>query len=295
MSDLNLNNQESLSLAIKKIIVFFDLFDYPLTRYEIFNYLEQKFLLTDIIFVLDSLTDIFENKNGFYFLKGREEIIKLRQARYNYSVRKLKIARFFARIFSLLPFIKVVALVNVMGAHNMRDEGDIDFFIVSSPGRLWLSRLFCAGLAKILNKRPTEYIKRDKLCLSFYLSADNLNLESLKIKPSDPYLDYWPKTIVLLYNQERVYENFLAANKLLNSANQELLFTKSMAKKRKAILDILELIAKKWQLKIMSPALKQVLISSQGKFINDQILKLHWRDLNAEILEKFNYALNKIS
>lgn len=292
MSDLNSNNQESLSLAIKKTIVFFDLFDYPLTPYEIFNYLEQKFLLTDIISALGSLADIFENYDGFYFLVGRAEIIKLRQARYNYAVRKLKIAKFFARIFSLLPYIKMVALVNVMGAHNMRDEGDIDFFIISSPGRLFLSRLFCAGLAKILNKRPTEYLKRDKLCLSFYLSDDNLNLDNLKIQPFDPYLDYWPKTVVLLYNKKRTYENFLAANRL---KDPEPIINAQAAAGKNALLDFFELAAKKLQLKIMSPALKKVLSDSQGKFINDKILKLHWRDLNAEILEKFNYALHKIS
>jgi len=295
MNDLNSNNQESLSLAIKKVIVFFDLFDFPLTPYEIFNYLEQRFLLIDIIFVLDSLADIFENKNGFYFLSGREKIVELRQVRYNYAVRKLKIAQSFAKIFSLFPYIKVVALVNVMGAHNMRDEGDIDFFIISSPGRLWLSRLFCAGLAKILNKRPTEKIKRDKLCLSFYLSEDNLNLDNLKIKPSDPYLDYWPKTIVLLYNKDRTYENFLAVNQSKGLINKEFSDDRLVYNKGNRFLNFLELGAKKLQLKVMSPALKQVLITSQGKFINDKILKLHWRDLNAEILEKFNYALHKIS
>ena len=47
-------------------------------------------------------------------------------------------------------------------------------------------------------------------------------------------------------------------------------------------------------MRIMPPVLKQVLISSNGRFINDKILKLYWRDRNAEILEKFNYALNKI-
>jgi hypothetical protein len=292
MSNIESNYNQDLVLEIKKVIVFFDLFDYPLTALEIFNHLEQKFSLVDVNTALDSLLDILGNKYGFYFLQGRDSLVELRQSRYNYSVRKLKIARRYARVFSFLPYIKVITLANVIGAHNMRDEGDIDLFIISTSKRLWLTRFFCAGLAKILNKRPTQTIKKDKLCLSFYISNDNLNLDELKIEPSDPYFEYWLKTMVLLYNKEENYENFLAANNLMGG---NFSVDKSIKNKPNRLLNYLEKIVKKWQLKIMPQALKQVLINSNGKFINDKILKLYWRDRNAEILEKFNYALNKIS
>jgi len=292
MADLNLSNTEVKILEIKKVIVFFNLFDFPLTPYEIFIHLGRKYSLAEIILTLDSLGNILENKEGFYFLKGRESLVQLRQERYNYSVRKLKIARRYAKIFALLPFIKVITSANVIGAHNMRDEGDIDLFIISAPGRIWLSRFFCAGIAKILNKRPTQKIKRDKLCLSFYISEDNLNLDSLKIEPEDPYFDYWLKTMVLLYNKQGTYENFLLAN---NLKGKQTILKAELTGKRGIVFDYLEKIVKKWQLKIMSAPLKLVLESSKGKFINDQILKLYWRDRNAEILEKLNYALHEIS
>lgn len=292
MTDSNSTQAEQIIKEIKKVIAFFNLFDFPLTPYEIFIHLGRQYPLTETILALDSLGTIFDNKNGFYFLKGREPLVQLRQERYNYSVRKLKIARRYAKVFSWLPFIKVVTLANVIGAHNMRDEGDIDFFIISSRGRIWLSRFFCAGISKILKKRPTQKIKRDKLCLSFYISDDFLNLDSLKIEPEDPYFDYWLKTMVLLYNKKRTYENFLLANNLQGAPAS---FKDQPVGKRSNILDYLEKIVKKWQLKIMPEPLKLVLESSKGKFINDKILKLYWRDRNAEILEKLNYALHEIS
>ena len=218
MGNIKSSYNQDLVLEIKKVIVFFDLFDYPLTALEVFNHLEQKFSLVDINDVLASLSEILGNKYGFYFLKNRDSLVELRQHRYNYSVRKIKIAHRYARVFSFLPFVKVITLANVIGAHNMRNEGDIDLFIISASKRLWLTRFFCAGLAKILNKRPTQAIKKDKLCLSFYISNDNLNLDELKIEPNDPYFDYWLKTMVLLYNKEEHYENFLAANNLINGS-----------------------------------------------------------------------------
>ena len=302
MNELNSNNQESLSSAIKKIIVFFDLFDYPLTVFEIYTYLEDKYSLDDIFSALKSLETVFENKHDFYFLKDRLQLVKLRQARYNYSVRKLKIAKRYAQIFGFFPFVKVVTLANVIGAHNMRDEGDIDFFIITTRGRIWLTRLFCTGLTKILNKRPTKNNKREKICLSFYISEDSLNLDDLKIKPTDPYFEYWLKTMILLYNKDRVYENFLKANNLraeqinnqIVGSSCKLLGHYSENIQNCIFFDYLEKIFKKWQLKIMPIALKKIRVDSQGKFINDKILKLYWRDRNAEILDKFNYELNRI-
>ena len=292
MKDLYINYKSNLNLAIKKMIVFFDLFDYPLSAFEIYIKLEKKYSLSNVFSELDSLSLFINKKNGFYFLNGREKLVELRQKRYNYSVRKIKVAKRYAKIFSLLPYVKVVTLANVIGSHNMRDEGDIDFFIITSSGRLWLSRLFCAGLAKSLNKRPTKILKKDKLCLSFYIGDDNLNLDNLKIKPEDPYFDYWLKTMILLYNKKEVYEDFLSANNLLENNESRKI---TLIRKNNNFLNNLEKIAKYIQLKIMPEELRLVLKSSNGEFINDKILKLYWRDRNAEILEKLNYVLNQIA
>lgn len=291
MNDSQLDSNQDLALAIKKIVVLFDLFDYPLTQFEIYTYLEDKYSLVETILVLESLSSVIKNKEGFYFLSGRDYLVPQRKKRYNYSIRKLKIAKRYSKIFGLLPYVKVVALANVIGAHNMRDEGDIDLFIICSNNRIWLCRLFCAGLAKILNKRPTQTIKKDKLCLSFYISDEYLNLDNLKIKPYDPYFEYWLSTMVLLLDKEETYVKFLQANNLRRGY---LPIDMPVIKKNGIIMNRVEFIAKAWQFKIMSPELKEVLISSKGKFINDKILKLYWRDRNAEILQKYNYALNQI-
>ena len=63
-------------------------------------------------------------QNGFYFLCGREAIVEIRQKRYNYSCAKLKIAKQFSRLFSYLPYVKVVAVANLLGDHNLKIEID---------------------------------------------------------------------------------------------------------------------------------------------------------------------------
>ncbi len=310
--DYNLKSEINLNEAILKTIAFFDLFDYPLTAFEIYQYLGKKFALVEIMEVLADgaagFSGRIESKNGFYFLFGREETATIRQKRYNYARRKIKKAARFARLFSLIPFVKVIAVANSLGAHNLRDGSDIDFFIITAPRRLWLSRFYCAGLAKLLNSRPRAGQKRDKICLSFYIAADRLNLDDLKLPGGDPYFDYWLKDLVLLYNKDKVYENFRAANglggkvpdnravadgrefsdnKILNESRLEIARPKTFG-------DRLEKILKKIQLKIMPSALRAAMNNSDGVIVNDRVLKFYLRDRRREFKEKYGHKINEI-
>ncbi len=293
MPNYDLKNAPSLKEAITWLIVFFDLFEYPLTANQIWQYLDKRYSLTEIISALESDSRI-ASKNGFYFLNGRVDTVVTRQKRHNYSVRKTKIAWRFSTFFSFLPFVKVIALANSMGQHNLRDESDIDFFIITSAKRIWLTRLICAGIAKILNRRPTPKNKKDKICLSFYITTENLNLDELKLPDNDPYFFFWLRTLVLLYNKEGIYEKFLQANGLTSSQVYDLELTKISGGKNN-FFNYGENIAKALQLKIMSPALKRAMNNSAGVVVNNNILKFYLKDNRQFFAEKYGNKLRQIS
>lgn len=297
MSDYEIKPEKTREVIIRTV-AFFDLFDYPLTAYEIHKDLGRHLKLTEIIKVLDQEvnreTGFIRMKNGFYFLNGRVKIVNVRSRRYNYAVRKIKIARRFARVFSFCPFVRAVALANSLGAHNLRDESDIDFFIITAPNRLWLSRLYCAGLAKIMNRRPRATNKKDKLCLTFYISANRLNLDDLKLTGGDPYFDSWRKNLILLYNKGKIYEKFLAANGLTNGAETKRTNQVEWRSGKSLFLDGLERLANKLQLKIMPSVLRTAMNNSDGVIISDRALKFYVRDRRREFREKYGHKINEI-
>ncbi|MBN2853991.1 hypothetical protein JXK06_00435 [Patescibacteria group bacterium] len=301
MNDLE---KSEIEKEILKIIVFYDIFSFPLTIFEIKKLLTAFKNLGDLEDVLEELIKTkLQRENGFYFLRGREETVNSRNRRYNYSLRKIKIAQFFAKIFSKLPFVSALYLVNSIGIYNLRDEGDIDFFIITKAKRIWLSRFFCAGLMKILNKRPNSKTKKDKICLSFYLSEDNLNLKDLKIKEADPYFDFWEKNLLLLKDKKSLNQKFLRIN------NLEAYYNFSRDKDRHKILeqekvaqgwrlmDYLEELAHSLQLKIMPRALLEAAEtkdSSVGVVLSNNIIKLYLKDRRLEIKKKYEENLAKI-
>ena len=291
-----LGQEIDLKKKIKEVLAFFDLFDYPLTPLEIWHYLDKKFSFKEVLFLLDNMDDVCKEQ-GLIFLSGRNSIINVRKKRYNYTKRKLKKAKYFSFLFSLCPFVQLILLGNSLGSYNLRDGSDIDFVIISKPRRLWLTRLYCAGLAAILNSRPKKGDKRDKICLSFYISSDSLNLDNLQLKPEDPYFFYWLRSLVVLYDKNKTYERFLQDNKLF--FNDKIWFDLKNKEKKNLLVykffNILEGLAKNFQLLIMAAELKMAANNSVGVVINDKVLKLYLRDNRQEYLEKYGNKLQQIS
>ena len=275
------NDNRKRYKQVLRTLIFLDLFSFPPTAWELWLYLDKEISLLDVEKSLQELKEknILQELQGFYFLSGRSKIVNIRRHRYNYSSAKLRKARRFSCIFSLFPGVVTVAAANFIGSHNWRQESDIDFFIITKKNYLWRSRLFCAGVAKLLFSRPTIKSKRDKICLSFYISESALNLHSLELEGGDPYFEYWRRGLFPLYTYQNIWDKFQAANKKGK-------ITSNFVEKNK--LGFFENIAKKFQLLIMPAALRQAMTESEGVVINDDVLKLYLKEKRRYFRQSFN-------
>lgn len=291
-------HNKALQDAILRTVAFFDLFDYPLTAWEIwkFGLFEERTELPAVMAALerDDLSGKISRQNSFYFLVSREMLLDLRLARYNETDRKMKRTLAVAKLFRLIPWIKMIAVSNVIGSHNMKAESDIDLFIIAAEGRLWLTRFCCTALAKLLRLRPTENRTRDTICLNFYVSEQALDLERLRLE-SDIYLPFWITNLIPIYNLDDTYENFIAANRWLdrllpNWLPGSLPARRSLASRpnrswHRAIDSLFgrfEAKCKNFQLKILPPELKNRMNRGSEVVLNDQMLKLHHKDRRSE-------------
>lgn len=98
-----------------------------------------------------------------------------------------------------LPFVDAIYLANSLTFNGLKDDSDIDLFIVTSPGRLWIARWWTAWLLWLLRIKKTHRQSRKRFCLSFYVSRDALDLQSVRLQPSDPYLIYRLAHLTCLY------------------------------------------------------------------------------------------------
>lgn len=310
---LNCNN--NLSEAIARTIAFFDIFDFPLTAFEIWLYLwrpesEKEIAVSAVIEILENdelLKKKTGKKEGFYFLSGREEILEERRRRYNYADRKFRRARRAAKLFRFIPWIKMVALGNLIGGRNLKKEGDIDLFIISEPGKIWLSRFWAAGLAALLGWRPRGAKTKDRICLSFFAAADSLKMESLLLKEDgrlfDPYFCYWLAFLTPLYDPDNFYDKLIAENLWLKNFLpgwrplfcQNKIFPPALVWRRgfTFILGRGGELVKKIQLKIMAKEIKELMNKDEAVVVNDQILKFHTNDKREEYKKRWREKIDQ--
>lgn len=302
-----MNENSEIKKSIIRALCFFDIFNYPLTEEEIWRYSDYKCDLISVIKELDEMTQtkkIIEARKGFYFLKGRQEIIDVRQARYNTTDKKIKKTIRFGKLLKFIPGIKMIAVSNQIGSHNMRESSDIDLFIITEKDRIWMTRFFCVFITKILGLRPTPKNQKDKICLSFFISEEDLDLEKYKFINNDVYFHYWLAGLVPIYDVYGLYRVLIEKNdwliKFLPNWNMS-----SVAYRRDVgscpknlynktfnyLFGLFSGSYKKIQLKILPKELRNIMNKDTRVVINDKVLKLISNDRRELYAQKYHYRI----
>lgn len=209
---------DSLQQSILKTLSYFDLMNFALTKEELFAYLweppqiKYEHFLSSLRKTQVDEAIPFSQKFSYFFLLGREEIVEERRKHLVISELKMKIAERAIKKIRCVPFIRAVLVCNSVGSYNADEESDVDFFIISAPGRVWLVRLFTNLLLRFYGLRTYSDNTKNKICLSFFVASDHLNLSSLRVADDDIHFAYWLHQMVPLYDPQNYYRRFLQAN-----------------------------------------------------------------------------------
>jgi len=209
---MRMEPMKSLESSIRATIEYFDIFDHPLTLDEIRRHL-FAFYTDDIKEVAQAITRIEDVKmvGPYYVLNGRDEIAKMRRTRLILEEKLWFKVRDYRWLFRVLPFIKLVGVVNSLAYGNVNEQSDIDLFVVVEKGRLGSARFFMKLFTHILGIRVHHKKKSRRFCLSFFVTEDALNLSKLAHK-FDPYLAYFVRTMAPVFGSKKTYVDFLKAN-----------------------------------------------------------------------------------
>jgi len=296
-------------------LAYFDIFNYPLTLMEIWRYALGKSMgLNQVSGILEQLKSkqIIESREGFFCLKNRGEIIKRRRDNFLLAERKFKKAQKFTKYLRWVPGVRAVAICNTLAYSNAPDDSDIDFFIITDPGKIWSARFWSVALTRFFGGRPAPGKVRDTICLSFFTTADNLNLEqiilpSLRQKEySDIYLIYWINQIVPIYEEDGEFAKFFEANNWTRKYLPNIINYNAVPRRHvktanlfiKKIIGFilanpfLENIYKKYQKKILPEKLKELSEARDTRVVvSDQMLKFHVDDRREKFAKKFEEKL----
>lgn len=158
--------------AILRTIRYADLFEQAVSKCEVFRYLDTRADEKSIFRVLAEYSGgKWLETQGLYCLPGRLEITQCTQKRAQESGPAWAQARRWAAIMAHIPFVRMIGVTGSLAMNNMARGADIDYFVVTAPGRVWSTRFCLVAIVRLARALGHE------LCPNYVLSASALKIE----------------------------------------------------------------------------------------------------------------------
>jgi hypothetical protein len=148
----------SLDEAILRTVLYADVFDTALTPAEIqLMLIGRAATPAEVLNAIEASTWLAERlaraPNGCVTLRDRTPLAALRAERQHLAAQLWPAARRWAQRIGGLPFVRMVAVTGALAMDNALAGDDIDFLIVTEPGRVWLARALAIGLVYVARRR----------------------------------------------------------------------------------------------------------------------------------------------
>ncbi len=166
-------------IEIIKAVLYFDVFKYPLTKDELYENSAISVSKEQFDLELNGLLKHAILKQDGKFVLSLERIRDDLTKRINGNESAKKImpkALKYSRIIAAFPFVEGVCLSGGLSKNYFDKKGDIDFFIITKPNRLWICRSLLIAVYKLL---PT-HLKR-YWCTNYFISSDNLSIPDTNV------------------------------------------------------------------------------------------------------------------
>jgi len=177
-----------LGKNILATVTYYDVMNFPLTFFEIWKHLvehdrenvsrNQEISLQTVwnFLATGQLSSKISEKNGMYFLIGRESLVDDRIRSEKISVAKLKRMKGLARILAYVPYLRMLGATGSLAMKNGVRGSDWDMFVVLQSGKIWIGRTILTLFLQCIGKRRHGKKIHDRACLNYFVTDNTLEI-----------------------------------------------------------------------------------------------------------------------
>jgi hypothetical protein len=189
---------------VLKTLLYFDIFNYPLTSQEVFNFLGlQSATNAEVNQSIKKLTEegLIYDLGDFHSAQCNKDLVTRRLKGNQMAEKTIPLAKKQAALIAKFPFVRAVLASGSLSKKYMDDSSDLDFFIVTCTNRIWIARLFLA-----IYKRVFLFNSHKHFCTNYFVDETHLEIEEKNLFTATEL-----GTLIPLYNSE-LYNRLLEAN-----------------------------------------------------------------------------------
>ncbi len=199
-----------LNADILKTLLYYDIWHHPLTAEEIFSFLPSNSITPEdfkqLLRTVEPQGPVLHHE-GYYFVRGKTKaVIEFRRDKERHARSMWRMAAFSAWIIKQFPFVRGVFVSGDLSKNVTNAESDVDFFILTEPGRLWITRTLLIAFKKLFLLNRKKYF-----CINYLSSTRNLRFDEQNLFTATEVATLKP-----LYNSS-LFHKYIEANKWINN------------------------------------------------------------------------------
>ena len=172
-------NMPEVKENILATLAYFDMFNYPLTRAEVYVFLKKKHPYEEFEDALRCLTanGVIHQFDRFYTLKKDHYPIIRRNDGNKRAAELIKVAGKIGNILIRFPYVRGIAISGSLSKNFADEFSDIDLFIITAKNRLWIARTLMHCFKKF-----TFLVKKEHyFCMNYYIDEQQLEIAEKNI------------------------------------------------------------------------------------------------------------------
>jgi predicted nucleotidyltransferase len=193
-----------VKINILETLAYFDMFNYPLAKAEIYLFLSAKVPYEWVEHGLNCLLGygIVYQFERFYTLKNNGDSISSRKKGNQKAEELIKTAGKVGELLIKFPYVRGIAISGSLSKNYADQHSDIDLFIITEKNRLWIART----LLHLFKKLTFLVGKEHFFCMNYLI-----DVQCLEIEEKNRYTAIEVCTLMPLQG-DIVFEKFYAEN-----------------------------------------------------------------------------------
>jgi hypothetical protein len=192
---------------IRATLLYFDLFDHPLLREELYTFFPERMDATEfnrMLFRMDSFgtRQHIPWTDGLFYIRDNSKVVAIRKHREKKAKRMLQATRIIGRLLRYFPFVRAAFLSGSLSKGVNGGDADIDLFIIAAEQRIWICRSFLTVFKRIFLLNNKKF-----LCPNYFVSEHHLEIPEKNIFTATELITLRP-----LFNGKKL-QDLLEANR----------------------------------------------------------------------------------
>ena len=168
--------ESALAASVLRTLAYFAVFRHPLTAPEVFESCDEPGARpTPVREALAALVrrGCVRQEGAYYALADAEsraaDAVDARRQAESRCEQMIPLAYRYSRLIARCPFVRGVCVSGSLSKGVAEADADVDYFIVTAPGRLWVCRTLLTLFKKTVLLNSHRYF-----CLNYFVDQDHL-------------------------------------------------------------------------------------------------------------------------